>query len=58
MNAKKVRKLFRLVSEREEEEVDLSLILPEPNVSLNYCIENYSAQEKMVGKYKFKCDNC
>ena len=32
----------KLVSEREEEEVDLSLILPEPNVSLNYAISNYS----------------
>jgi hypothetical protein len=44
MNAGKVREGFRVVSEREEEEVDLSLILPEPNVSLNYCIEHYSAQ--------------
>jgi len=37
------------VSEREEEEVDLSLVLPEPNVSLNYCVDNYSAVEKLVG---------
>lgn len=58
MNAGKVREGFRVVSEREEEEVDLSLILPEPNVSLNYCIEHYSAQERMSGKDKFKCDNC
>ena len=47
-----------LVSEREEEEVDLSLVLPEPNVSLNYCIEQYSAGEKLTGKNKFKCDKC
>ena len=41
-NAKKVIFFFRVDSEREEEEVDLSLILPEPNVSLNYCIDSYS----------------
>ena len=47
-----------LVTEREEEEVDLSLILPEPNVSLNYCISNYSKAEKLAGRDKFKCDKC
>lgn len=39
---KKSHFFFRVDSEREEEEVDLSLILPEPNVSLNYCIDSYS----------------
>lgn len=46
------------VTEREEEEVDLSLVLPEPNVSLNYAISNYSKVEKMTGRDKFKCDTC
>jgi ubiquitin C-terminal hydrolase len=38
--------------------VDLSFILPEPNVSLNYCISNYSKPEKLCGRDKFKCDRC
>jgi ubiquitin C-terminal hydrolase len=46
------------VSEREEEEVDLSFIMPEPNVSLNYCISTYSKEEKLSGRDKFKCDRC
>lgn len=36
----------------------MSLVLPEPNVSLNYCISNYNKQEKMTGRDKFKCDKC
>jgi ubiquitin C-terminal hydrolase len=37
----------------------MSLTLPEPNVSLNYCISNYySKPEKFTGKNMFKCDNC
>lgn len=47
-----------LVSQREEQEVDLSLVLPQPNVSLNYCIDKYSDVEKLVGSEKFKCDKC
>mgnify|MGYP000931515541 FL=1 len=47
-----------LVSEREEEEVDLSFILPEPNVSLNHCIDNYSKPEMLTDRNKFKCDKC
>ena len=48
----------RNITEREEEEVDLSLFLPEPNVSLNYCISSYSKVEKLMGNDKFKCDKC
>lgn len=36
----------------------MSLVLPEPNVSLNYSLENYSAVEKLMGRDKFKCDKC
>lgn len=36
----------------------MSLILPEPNVSLNYCLDNYSNGEVLQGRDKFKCDNC
>ena len=36
----------------------MSLILPEPNVSLNHCVESYSVGEVLSGKDKFKCDNC
>lgn len=36
----------------------MSLVLPEPNVSLNYCIDKYSDIEKLVGSEKFKCDKC
>jgi len=37
----------------------MSLTLPEPNVSLNYCITNYYTKaEKFTGKNMFKCDNC
>ena len=46
------------ITEREEEEVDLSLVLPEPNVSLNYCISSYSKKERLTGNDKFKCDKC
>ena len=58
LSAKIVTFLLLLVSEREEEEVDMSFILPEPNVSLNYCVGNYSKPEKMTGRDKFKCDKC
>ncbi len=50
--------LHYLVSEREEEEVDLSLVLPEPNVSLQFCIRSYSEGERMKGRDQFKCDQC
>lgn len=46
------------MSEREEEEVDMSFIIPEPNVSLNYCISTYSKSERLTGRDKFKCDHC
>lgn len=36
----------------------MSFILPEPNVSLNYCISNYSRAERLTGRDKFKCDKC
>lgn len=38
--------------------MDMSFSLPEPNVSLNYCISNYSKAEKFTGKNMFKCDTC
>lgn len=47
-----------IVTERIEEEVDLSLILPEPNVSLNYCISHYSTPQKLTGHDQFFCDTC
>jgi ubiquitin C-terminal hydrolase len=39
-------------------EIDLSLHLPEPNVSLSYCIRSYSNKEYMKGQDKFFCDKC
>lgn len=39
-------------------EIDLSLHLPEPNVSLSYCIRSYSNKEYMKGQDKFHCDKC
>lgn len=38
--------------------MDLSLTLPEPNVSLNHCVTRYSAVEKLTGRDKFKCEKC
>lgn len=36
----------------------MSLHLPEPNVSLSYCIRHYSTPEYMKGSDSFFCDRC
>lgn len=50
--------LVNKVTESEVEDIDLSLFLPEPNVSLNNCIQQYSKPEKLTDTNKFKCDKC
>lgn len=39
-------------------EMDLSLHLPEPNVSISHCIKQYSVEEDMKGEDRFFCDRC
>ena len=46
------------VSERDELEVNLSVHLPEPNISLSHCIRNFSSVEHLRGQDKFFCDKC
>lgn len=46
------------VSERDELQVDLSLHIPEPNMTLSECIKNFSAKEGLREENKFFCDVC